>query len=293
MDANPAVGAMALPNFMLIGAPKAGTTSLWHYISQHPDVFTNVKEPGYFWTHKPARKVQTLEEYERLFEGSEGFTAVGEGSPTYLSDPNAPARIRELIPDVRLIAILREPCERAFSEFTFQRLRSAEPEETFLAAVEADAERHPGFGYVHTGLYHQHLSRYLEHFDTDRLEVVFNEDLKSDRDAVVAEVFRFLGVDPDQPVDTELELTASGKPKVRALHWLLGRNNPIRRALVPLLPERLTRAARRVRNANLDRQVLSDADRAELLPRFRDDIQRLQDLLGRDLSHWLDPQRTG
>lgn len=279
---------MPLPNFLIIGAPKSGTTSLWHYVSQHPDVFANAKEPGYFWTFKPARKVQTLEEYESLFEGSEGFTAVGEGSPTYFSDPNAPERISELIPEAKLIAILRDPCDRAFSEFTFQRLRNDESVPDFLDAVAADADRTPGFGYIETGLYHRNLTRYLDFFDRSRLKVVFNEDLKMDRVRVVAEVFEFLGVDPTYDVDTDLELTASGVPKIKALHWLLGRNNPIRRTLIPLLPKGVTRIARRVRNANLDRQVMTPDERAAILPYFEEDIRRLEKLVDRDLGHWLD-----
>jgi hypothetical protein len=238
---------MPLPNFMVIGAPKAGTTSLWYYLRQHPEVFPGGhKEPGYFWSGKIYKegKAQTLESYEELFEGSEQYRAVGDGSPTYLADEQAADQIFELIPAARLVAILRDPCARAFSEFVFQRMRKDEPEASFLDAIKADPQK------------------------------------------VVREVFSFLALDPDVPIDTDIELTVSGVPKVKGLHWLLAGKNPIKKALAPLLPKGLIKSLRRAKNANLERQFMTPDERAALLPLFEADILKLEKLLGRDLSHW-------
>ncbi|MGZ8755797.1 MAG: sulfotransferase family protein [Acidimicrobiia bacterium] len=280
---------MALPTFLIIGAPKAGTTSLYHYVGQHPDVFTSaVKEPGFFWTHRTEAKIDTLEDYQKLFRGSESFRAVGEGSPTYLSDENAPALIKELIPNAKLLAILRDPYKRAFSDFVFLRLRGQEPETAFLEAVEADfarpAERR--INYVGQGLYHRNLSRYLSFFDKSQLKIVLLEDLEANPDAVLADVFRFLEVDPSVKVDTSVRLTQSGVPRFRMIHWLLSDRNPVKRWLTPVFPTGVQKALRQVRSANLEKQSMSPAERQALAVHFEADLDQLEQLLDRDLGHW-------
>lgn len=282
---------MRLPNFLIIGAPKAGTTSLWHYLRQHPDIFmSSVKEPSYFSTRKRPRRglTETMESYQKLFEGSERFKAVGEASPLYLADEQAVHRIKETLPDVKLIAILRDPYARTFSEFTFQRLRGKEPLANFLDAVEADASRPTGqrINYIGSGLYYRNLSRYFSVFPSERIKVVFNDDLRLDAHQVVSELFSFLDVNPCARVNTEAELTVSGVPRVRMLHWLLGRHNPLKDTLGPLLPEWARNAARRLKNANLQRQSIRPEERAALRTYFEDDIGQLEQLLGVDLGRW-------
>lgn len=282
---------VALPNFLIIGAPKAGSTSLWEYVRQHPDVFpTEKKEPHYFWSlkHSLPGKTVTLEAYRALFEGSEAYAAAGEASPGYLADENSPHEIRKMIPDVKLIAILRDPCARAFSGFMMHRMRKDEPEEGFLDAIAADAGRPAAkrIGYVENGLYYKQLSRYLSVFPAEQLKVVLNEDLKVKPKEVLREVFTFLRIDPDVDIDTDVQFTVSGVPKVKALHWLLHGKNPIKRMLLPFLPKRLIKSLRLAKNANLTRQFITPEERSALLPAFEADILELEKLLGRDLAHW-------
>lgn len=282
---------MALPNFLIIGAAKAGTTSLWHYLSAHPDIFmSKVKEPDYFRTHKVNRRgvVETRESYEKLFEGSSLFKAVGEASPTYFADEQAVHKIKETLPDVKLIAILRDPCVRAFSDFVFQRMRQKESEPDFLSAIKADASRpiDQRFNYVGLGLYHRNLSRYFAAFPADRIKVIFNDDLRRDAQKVVSEVFSFLDVDPSVMVNTDAELTVSGVPRVKALHRLLGRHNALKDTIGPLLPDWARDAARKLKNANLQRQSITPTERAAIRMYFLEDIQQLEQLLGVDLGHW-------
>lgn len=287
---------MVLPNFLVIGAAKAGTTSLWHYLGQHPDVFmSEVKEPDYFRTDLPTTRgrskkdlTTTLEDYEKLFKDSSGYSAVGEASPNYLADEHAARRIRETIPDAKLIAILRDPSARAFSEFTFHRMRGKEPVGRFLDAV-ADDETRPlerRLYYVQHGLYAQGLARFYDTFPAEQIKVVFNDDLRRDAPAVMQGLFSFLGVDPDVKVQTEAELMVSGVPKNKALHWLLGRHNFLKDNLGPLLPEKLRDMARSIKNANLERQKMSPEERAAVGKYFADDLAQLESLLGVDLSRW-------
>ena len=280
---------MALPNFLIIGAPKAGSTSLYHYVGQHPEVFTSaVKEPGFFRTYRSQGTIANREDYEELFRGSEKYKAVGEGSPVYLSDENAPKRIKDLIPDAKLIAILRDPYERAFSQFVFLRLRGQEPETAFLAAVHGDIARPAPqrSNYVEQGLYHRSLTRYLSHFEDHQMKVVLLDDLEVRPDEVVSEVFSFLEVDSSVKVDTTDKLTQSGVARLKPLHWLLSDRNPVKRTLAPRLPVAAKKAFRRIRASNLERQTMSRADRRALAPFFEDDIERLEKLLGRDLRSW-------
>lgn len=282
---------MTLPNFLIIGAAKAGTTSLWHYLGQHPEIFmSRVKEPDFFREEKADRAgvVATLADYEALFRKAAGYKAIGEASPTYISDPYAVRSIREMLPDVRLIAILRDPCKRVFSEFTFQRLRGYEHEQNLLDAVKAAPLRSgvDCFDYRRDSLYYRNLSRYFAVFQARQIKVVFNDDLRRDPHGLISEICSFLGVDPSVKIDTNAELTVSGVPRVQALHWLLGRHNPIRDTIGPRLPNWARDLARRIKNANLERQSMTPAERAALLPEFEEDTRQLERLLNVDLSHW-------
>ena len=179
-----------LPNFLVIGAAKSGTTSLYHHLASHPAVFMSpVKETNFFALEgrdippgqlsNPERGssglVHTLGEYETLFEGVEGESAIGEASPWYLHSEQAPARIHHHIPACRLIAILRHPADRAYSAYLANRRDGIEPLNSFEGALEEQAERQRrwnwGLEFLHGGYYHRHLSRYHELFPAEQIRV--------------------------------------------------------------------------------------------------------------------------
>ncbi len=141
---------MSLTNFLIIGAAKAGTTSLYHYLRQHPDVFMSpVKEPQYYWDEGPKNMHACAYDraaYERLFEGSESRRAAGEASPQYLHSPTAPARIAADLPRSRLIVSLRNPADRAYSCY-LGRLRGAREGRRVEQAMTRDGH------YFQTSLY--------------------------------------------------------------------------------------------------------------------------------------------
>lgn len=293
---------MTLPNFIIIGAAKAGTTSLWHYLGQHPDVFiSGVKEPNYFITldHKAYRalerqkggsQVVTSEwrSYESLFENAGRRHAVGEASPAYMFYEHTAQAIKSKLPNVKLICILRDPCERAFSHYNFLRLYQREPLRRFREAVDTDQQRPEAekWHYIDQGLYFEQLSRYFELFSSDQIKVVFNQDLKANGTAVLAEIFDFLNVDASPDIDMSARLTVSGEPRSEFVHWFLAGANPMRRYLGPILPTRLRAMARRLKNANLRRQKLGAADRTWLMQFFHEDIRQLESLLQVDLPSW-------
>jgi hypothetical protein len=118
------------------------------------------------------------------------------------------------------------------------------------------------------------------------MKIVLLEDMESDPDAVVSDIFSFLGVDPTIKVDTSERLTPSGVPRISFLNWFFSARNPIKGALAGILPLSAKKVFRRARGANLKRQSMSKRERRSLAPYFEEDVARLEELLGRDLAHW-------
>jgi len=307
-----------MPNFLIVGAPRAGTTSLWRYLESHPQVYMSpVKEPKFFAfegeeadfrgpspedspgdTSVPWA-ITDLEAYRALFDGVTDETAVGEASTIYLYyNEKACERIRHYAPEAKLIAVLRDPAERAYSHFLFMRSHSREPLTDFARALDAEAERvregwWPAFHYARTGFYHEQLSRYSELFGWDRIRVYLYEDLQADPSGVTRDMFRFLGVDDTfVPDDVSVRYNPSGIPRSERLYALL--YSGFRRArpyVEPHLPnglrQRVPRVVATLKHRNLDKPRLSTEVRGRLIEEYRDDVLKLQELIGRDLSSWL------
>ena len=187
-----------LPDFLVIGAQKSGTTTLADRLAAHPDVYLPAREVHYF-SHRYDRGPDW---YRRALAGAPPGALLGEKSPSYLTDADAPARIAAALADVRLIAVLRDPVDRAYSHYWHNR-RLAKEHLSFAEAVAAEPTRAAGasaihrarYGYLEGGHYAAHLSRFDGPFD-DRLLVLVFEDLCSDQDAVVGEARRFLELAP-------------------------------------------------------------------------------------------------
>lgn len=284
-----------LPNFLIIGAHKAGTTSLHAYLREHPDVFmTDVQEPSFFalegqvrvnpdgTLNRPWVQAQgaafTLEEYEALFSGVTSETAVGEKSPMYLPNPEAPARIHERIPRARLIAVLRDPVERAFSHYRMN-VEAGYERASFDDAIAGELAAQPAAPgitrhYVRTGFYAAGIRRYQEWFPAEQLKVFLYDDLVVDTGAVVEEIFRFIGVDPAFRPDTSVRHNA-GRPAAGTSRSL--RHRALQLGQVGTLRRRGSEVS----------TAVSPRSRRDLIERYRVDITELQDLIHRDLSSWL------
>ena len=194
MSDGPAAGR--LPNLVIVGAAKAGTTSLWRYLAAHPDVYMYpAKEIHYFTAHA----AEDVSWYRRHFEGAAGQRVVGEASPGYLPSVEAPARMAAVIPETRLIAMLRDPVERAYSMYRF-RAGLREEQRSFgevVAYETAPGEPPADREYLHHGRYVVDLARWCEHFPRSSLHVVFLEELQERPRDVYASVCRFLGIQDD------------------------------------------------------------------------------------------------
>lgn len=305
---------MPMPTFLLIGAAKAGTTALYDFVAQHPDVhMSRWKEPKYFAFDGPEEltfrgpdgpapiNVSTVTDrttYEDLFAGAPPGAARGEATAIYLYSETAARRIPAELPEARLVAILRNPIERAISSYKHLVRDGLEPL-SFREALDAEPERiAQNYGYlwryVDLGWYSRQLDRYASVADAGRLLVLFHDDLRRDPEGTCQSVFRFLDVDPSFGPDTSTEPNLSGQPRSRFIHRLLNPPTPVKRRVWDALPsgvrEPLRRTQSRLTNRNLAAIEVPAADRAHLAEVFSAEVARLEQRFDRDLSHWLEPR---
>lgn len=288
---------MTLPTFMIIGVAKAGTTSLYRYLEQHPQVFMCPIKGTNFFGYEDARdwkwadegkppalrhfKATTLEEYEAWFDEATDQIAIGESSPQYFRCPGAARRIHDCLPSVKLVASLRNPADRAFSGF-MMRTRRGEPVESIYKELTAESS------HVKEGFYYRRLKRYFDVFPKEQLKIIIFEEFKKEPANLVLDLFEFVGVTSEFVPDTSTRHNRGAIPKRRVLNRLFYHPAVVSTAK-SVLPEPLQEAARRVRQLNLRKPPPFPPDlRARLLAHYREDILKLEDLLDRDLSVWLE-----
>jgi hypothetical protein len=301
---------LIFPNFFIVGAPKAGTTALYDTLKGHPEIYMSpIKEPHFFAFEGeppifpgPAGNyfrlvsVGRAREYALLFAGLTNQRAVGESSTRYLGMPLAAHRICRNLPHSRIIAILRQPATRAYSDYAFMRQVGVEPARTFEEALTHEETRLqegwlPGLCYKTYGYYHAQLSVYYDLFPREQIKVYLYEDWKNRPQAMLRDLFRFLEVD-ENFVPEIRRSNVTRLPKSRRLHNWATHSTRLEQ-LMPFLPVparcAIVSALQRFDNQfNLAPPPPLDPEiRARLTADYREDILKLQDLIGRDLSHWL------
>lgn len=294
---------MKLPNFLIIGAAKGGTTSLYHYLAQHPQIYMSpLKEPRFFALEgeelnfqNPDRSINhtsvtTLAEYCQLFEGVSDEIAIGEASPLYLYSTKAVERIAHYVPEAKLIVILRNPVERAYS--CYKHLIALEPYSFADALKEEDKRIAQNWShlwhYRHGGYYYQQLQRYFEKFDREQIEVYLFDDLQSDPLRLVQNLFSFLEVDNSFVPDLTYQ-NVSNNPKVKVLQNIVSGKHLLRTASQKVFPQSIRKnVAQKIRNWNSQKfESIPENIRHELTEDYREDIMKLQDLVGLNLDRWL------
>jgi hypothetical protein len=295
---------MTRPDFFIVGAFKAGTTSLYDYLRQHPQVFMPFhKEPMYFGADLDARyRRMSEDEYLQLFADARAGQRVGEASPWYLYSASAAREIKAFAPEAQAIVMLRNPLDVMYAQHSqllfnqredladFGEALAAEPDRRAGRRIPAGALRREALFYRHSVRFAEQLVRYLDVFGRERVHVIVHDDLVGDTARVVRDAFAFLGVDPNASVDLHVR-----NPNRRARSGLVQRlifrpPGPLRRVvpalrrfpLVHRLRDRLVSAnsvpeARRAMDPELRRQLT-----AELAPA----VEALGALIGRDLSAW-------
>jgi len=296
------------PNLFIVGAQKAGTSALAGWLSQHPEVcMSNPKEPGFlafgergYWftdgygRPAPARRyvVDNLQDYLALFANAGPAAHVlAEASTWYLSTPGMAHRLHEFNPQARIIILLRNPVDRAYSAWCHARADGVEPCADFAQALAREDERGEVehlMRYRRMGLYSDCLQTYQQVFPDRQLLVLFYDDLRANPSAFWREACMFLDIDPAVEPPFERRYNRSGQPRIAGLHGLL-RSHHLKQALRGVIPYQLGLAVKnRLDDLNLrDFPPLDDTVRKELQDYFRTDILRLQELTGRDLGAWL------
>jgi len=293
------------PNFIIIGAMKAATTSLYTYLKQHPDVFmTTIKEPMFFnnfqkksnfkTTGRKRRKINTLEQYYQLFDAVKNEKAIGEASPSYISNENCPSLIQQHLPDTKIIAVLRQPVDRAYSNFLHARRADKEPIVDFETALNKEAERKienwsPLYHYKSKGYYNEQLERYYNLFTKENIKILLFEDLVKNPIKTTQEVFKFLNIDNSFITDTSKKANVSGTPKglfgfliMKLRYYNLIPNIQFSNYLPSFVIQFIFNSAYKKASP-----LASEVKKRLTNTFYKGDILKLEKLIGKNLQHWL------
>ncbi|WP_022793415.1 sulfotransferase family protein [Marinococcus halotolerans] len=296
------------PNFIIVGASKAGTTSLHHYLSQHSDILmSNPKETHFFEVESDEKSYDYY--IKKYFKNWNGEKAVGEATPSYLYVPFVPKKIHQFNPEMKLIIILRNPTQRAFSAWWMHRQKGRE-NLSFKSAIENNFNRinkeNTFVGekgkenwknnfealkqnkilyrtYIDMGYYSEQLLNYMHYFEKNQMHIILLEDLISDPEKELREIFEFLGVDKNEKIDVNKKnesLSRSAFP----IYRLVGTKNV--QKIAKVLPSKLKKVLiiflrGKSKTVNIDEET-----KTKLEKHYYKYNQTLEKLLDRELKNW-------
>jgi len=293
------------PNFFIVGAAKSGTSSLYEYLKQHPEIYMSLeKEPLFFLPHDQVvnHKYKKWDNYISLFQNVNNEKAIGEASTPYLYYHESAKKIKNTFPNSKIIILLRNPVEMSFSLY-LHALRMGAEELPFDKAIEVEEERindpnfiykskthHAGRYYLSRAKYYRQVKNYLDIFDKDKVMIILFEDLKTKPVETCKQVFSFLGVDPTFVPEIKIH-NPSLVPKSFYLNRIFRYSkifNTLLKLIIPRDSKRLE-VKEKIIHMNLTSQKKISIDpelEKQLLHLFLDDINKLEKLLNVDLSNW-------
>jgi len=302
-----------LPDFVVIGAGKSGTTSLNEYLKEHPQIFMSTRKEPNFFAYEMAKEedfelessrefyrdsVLNLEEYLNLFKGSKEHQLLGEVSNTYLNSEMACQRIKHHVPNAKIIAILRHPADRLFSRYSHYVREDLLPTDGGLENVFDQSTswwQRPDM--ITEGLYYGQVKRYYENFPQENIRIYLYENFINDTAGVMEDIFKFLEIDATVKVATDIVYNKSGTVKNKAVDNIVGQNSAMILALKKVSPALhrwmknsviINRWLFNLRNKNLQKADFSPQLRKKIVEEiYAEDIKKLADLIDQDLSHWL------
>jgi hypothetical protein len=311
------------PNFFLIGTVKGGTTSLHRYLDQHPDIYLSpIKEVNYFskddidpnhfakdYRHDIAidlpkylkegmpypvhiAHVIDKKDYLKLFSKAGNASAIGEMSLSYMLYENTPKKIFEIYPKAKIIAMLRNPADRAFSQYIMNLKQGKILENDFIKEiVQDDEQKIKGWGanhqYLMIGKYYEQLKRYYSLFPKEQIKIFLFDDYLKNPESIVKEMFEFLGVDSQININTSEKANEGGVPKLKKINYFLNQSGIISWAKNNL--PRSWRATFKNLMYKTDKSSIpkmTTEQRQFLINYYESDILQLEKLIGRDLKSW-------
>lgn len=315
---------IAHPNFFLIGTVKGGTTSLHRYLNQHPDIYLSpIKEVNYFskedidekhfskdYRHDIALDLKKYfangmstpihiahitneDDYLHLFSKVKNEKAIGEMSLSYMLYENAPKKLKATYPDAKIIAMLRNPAERAFSQYIMNLKQGKILSNDFIQEITQDDQKKiKGWGanhqYLIIGKYYEQLRRYYDLFPAEQIKIFLFDDYKIHPEKLVKDMFDFLGVDSNIDIDTSEKANEGGVPKLKKINYYLNHLGIISWAKANLPMSWRTPFKKWMYKT--DKEVMPKMtleERKFLIEYYREDILQLEKLIDRDLSKWL------
>ena len=287
-----------IPNFFIVGTPKAGTTSLYFYLEEHPEIFMSpIKETNYFsydeikeqGLYYNEEHVRTLDEYMNQFAGVTQQKAIGEASVSYLFYPSVPGKIKAFNQDGRIIMILRNPIDRGFSHYLMdKRLGFVK---SSLKDIVDRKDKSPQNDlyyqqYVSLGCYYDQVKRYIDIFGRDKVKIFLYEDVVKNINGVVKDVYNFLEVDADYTANTNKKHNTFLAPKNPLIEKLYA-SKYFRVMVKKMFGDGLQAWIKNTFFQKEKKPALDPQLKASMLEIFKNDILNTSELIGRDLSKWL------
>ena len=297
-----------LPNFLIVGAERSGTTSLYYYLKEHPQIFTPKRKECRFFSNMSGNHrgpgdeymnnsiIKNIKDYKFLFEGVSNEKAIGDISPDYLYFyKNSINNINKYLINPKIIIILRNPIKRAYSNY-FLHIREERETLSFEEAIKEDKNRRNhnwawGWYFVDVGFYYNQVKAYLDNFE--QVKIYLFDDLKKDTLSLVKDIYGFLGVDTSFAPNVKIRYNVTGIPKNKFIHKFLREPNILKSMVKPVVKTLIPRGERRkiiekIKMKNLQKPQMKPETREYLKNLYQEDILKLQDLIKRDLSSWLE-----
>jgi hypothetical protein len=294
---------MTYPNFVIIGPPKTGTTALFTILGQHSQIqFSRIKEPGFFLAEdernpfgNPKSGQYTIDDlavYLSLFNLADQVLAYGEASTLYFFSSQAAKTMHAFNPDMRIISVLRNPIDRAYSEYLMYSLNQRETR-SFAEAIAAEIQGpkqvqswQPTGNYLRRGLYTTYLKAYIQLFPREQMNILLHDALLQYPEQTIDSLVGFLGL-PIEPLNTDQTINKSGMPRLPFMDRLFFKPNALKDSVKHFVPHSLRRTIRHtVRNKGLSKPPMDPEIRIQLLDYYREEINSLEDMLLLDLTAW-------
>jgi len=277
-----------LPNCIVNGVAKSGTTAIYNYLKEHPEIFMSERKELNYFAYDPnggnspadTFPVTTLQDYEKEFEKSADFRVRGEASPAYFSVTTSAARIHSLIPDVKLITSLRNPVDRAYSGY-LMHVRNGK------ASLDIENSFSPDKHWVKLGFYADKLRSIYNTFPREQLKIVLQEELKGDTARTMKGLYEFLGVDAEFQPNIQVKHNVGTLPKNEFVQKIIRKKELVKSVVEPITPHFAKKIVWKLEKLNQSEpQKLPEQCREDLKNLYRQDILIVEELIERDLSRW-------